>query len=335
MNMTSIGDLSQSLLFRTRAVELKLSISTLTNELSSGQVSDPSKHLGGEYSHLIDIDRNLARLEGYSLAVSEAQVFASATQSRLERMQAITESLIPQMLVAIPSTIEAVHNNISHQAREGLDEALSLLNGSVSGRSLFAGVTTDTVPLGSSTLLLNQLKSALSGLNSATDIIQAAEDWFSDPSGFSAIMYNGSEQELSPIQVGPGQHVDLPLKADDPEFRDMLRNFALTTLATDPELGLDVENRKALLEGTTNKMLQNNEKMTQIRADLGFAESRIEDASTRNETSRASFEYARGALLEADPFEVATRLESVQFQLEALYAVTVRTSRLSLLAFLK
>ena len=59
-----------------------------------------------------------------------------------------------------------------------------------------------------------------------------------------------------------------------------------------------------------------------------------EEASTRLSAERTSYEIARTGLLEADPYETASRLEDVQFQLEALYAVTARMARLSLTSYL-
>lgn len=335
MSMISIGDMSQSLLLRSRATDLKQSMAVLLEELSTGRVSDPSTRLGGDYSHLIDIDRNLARLEGYSIAVTEADLFASSTQSRLGRLQDITGSLSNKMLLATTSTDNTVQTSVSQQARADLADAMGILNSGVAGKSLFAGIGSDIVPLESDDLLLNELKTVLTGLTSASDIMQAAENWFEDPAGFRTVIYRGSEQDLSPIQVASGQHVGVSLRADNPDFREMLLNMAVIALSTDSDLNIDAEHRQKLFQSVSGKMLTNNDNMTSLRAELGYAESRIEEATTRNESARTSLEYAKGALLEADPFETAVRLENVQFQLEALYSTTVQSSRLSLLAFLK
>ena len=77
------------------------------------------------------------------------------------------------------------------------------------------------------------------------------------------------------------------------------------------------------------------DQLTKLRADIGFSQSRIQNVSTRNAAQTTSLEYARTALLEADPYETATKLEDVQFQLQSLYSVTVRLSELSLLNFMR
>jgi flagellar hook-associated protein 3 FlgL len=81
-------------------------------------------------------------------------------------------------------------------------------------------------------------------------------------------------------------------------------------------------------------LITNQEDLTAVRAKVGYIEARIENAATRNESENRSLQFARGSLLGTDPYETATRLEEVQFQLQSLYAATDKTSQLSLVNFL-
>ena len=67
MTLNSIGDLARGLTLRTRSTEIKSQIETLSYEMSTGKVQDISGRLGGDYSHLLDLDRSLERLEHPSL----------------------------------------------------------------------------------------------------------------------------------------------------------------------------------------------------------------------------------------------------------------------------
>jgi flagellar hook-associated protein 3 FlgL len=310
-------------------------MATLTQELSTGRTSDVSTRLGGDYSHLADIDRSLARLAGFSLSAKEAATFGSAAQSRLEQLHDVSNSLARAIVSVIPSNLKSVRDHASMQASEALDRSISALNGTVAGRSIFGGIATDQAPLADSETLLTALKGAIAGASTADSIIQAADNWFDDPNGFRAQMYLGSDTDIAPIHVGPGQSVTMPLRADDEAFRHMLRNVALAALGADASLGFDADLQNDLLRKTGEQMFSDQSVLVALRTDLGFAEARIEEASTRNASAQAGLEMSRGALLEADPYETATRLEEVQFQLESLYSVTVRTSRLSLLNYLK
>nr|WP_254449254.1 flagellin [Ruegeria sp. HKCCA5491] len=64
-------------------------------------------------------------------------------------------------------------------------------------------------------------------------------------------------------------------------------------------------------------------------------QARVEQASTRNSAARTSLEYSRNELIAADPYQTVAQLQTVQFQLESLYSVTVRNANLSLVNFLR
>ncbi|SFT57127.1 flagellin [Sedimentitalea nanhaiensis] len=335
MNITSIGDLAQSLMLRNRSQEIRQSISTLTQELSSGQVNDVSDRLGGDYSYLTDIDRNLARLGGFSVSASEAAFFADASQNSLGRLHDLSSSLSSSLISLNPYSLEPVRNNLGQQAVNDIETAISALNTTIGGRSLFGGTATDRVPLASADVLMTELQSLVSGLGSAAAVQAAVDIWFDDPAGFTSVMYNGADQTLAPIQIGPGQEVSLTLKADDATFRDTLKNMAFVALAGDPTMGFDRATQSDLFMAAGAGLLSSQDQLAGVRADVGFAQARIEEAQIRNASARTGLEYTRGALLAADPFETATRLEEAQFQLESLYTVTVRSSQLSLLNFMR
>ncbi len=335
MSMTSIGDMAFSLTQRTRNAAIKSSLITLTEELTTGRTSDVAGRLGGDYSYLSDIEHNLSRLGGYSVAATEAALFTSAAQQNLGRMQDVITGLAADLLSITPTTIEAARLQTGAEARIGLDTIVGALNASAGGRSLFAGTATDTSPLASADTLIGALKVEVSGMVVVSDILQAIDDWFGVGGGFKATMYAGSDQSLAPIQVGLNEQVSTSYLADDPEFRSLMRNTAVAALATDPGLALSVDAQNTLLRVAGEGMLNNDQDLTGLRAVLGFGEARIEEAGARNAAARTGLEYARNELLEVDPFETASRLEEVQFQLESLYAVTVRMSRLSLLSFLQ
>lgn len=335
MNITSIGDLAQNLMLRTRNAQLKSTIAVLTQELSTGQTSDLSGRMGSDLSHLTDIEHNLTRLDGYAIATSEATAFAQSAQLNLERMHDAI-GMVSTALVTVGQ--ESTAFGISHastQARDGLDAVIESLNGKIAGRSLFGGTASDRAPLLSSQVLIDSLHVALDGLTTVADIEQATNAWFDDPAGFQTVMYSGSSEPLAPFEIAAGERVSIPLRAEDPVFRDVLRQLAIAAIADDPALSLDAATKSELLQRAGVSLLNGQNTITEVRADLGFAEARIEETATRNSAAISSLQYARNELLKVDPYETATRLEEVQFQLESLYSVTVRSSRLSLLAYLK
>ena len=59
MSSISLGDMAQSVYLSRQNTELKTEMSRLTSELSSGQVQDVIKHLGGDLNYLTDVERSL------------------------------------------------------------------------------------------------------------------------------------------------------------------------------------------------------------------------------------------------------------------------------------
>ena len=335
MTLTTIGDLAQNLVMRHRSVALKSEISALTNELSTGQVQDVSKRLGGDYTYLSDIERSLSRLDGCHLAASEAAVFTESTQTALGRLSDLSGDLAATALQSSRTELTSVRGHAAVQARSDLESAIGVLNGSAGGRRLFGGMATDRPPLASADTLLGSLKAEISGLTTTADIQNAIDNWFSDPAGFKSTMYAGSDNDLAPLEVGSGQRVSLSLRADDTEFTTALKQMAVIVLANDSDLGLSLQTQSELADGAAQALLNTQGSLAGLQSDLGFTEARIEEAATRNNTARTGLEHARSVLLEADPYEIASKLEQAQFQLESLYAVTVRTASLSLVRFMR
>ena len=68
---------------------------------------------------------------------------------------------------------------------------------------------------------------------------------------------------------------------------------------------------------------------------VGADAAQIEAARTRNAAEETSLGILRSDIGSVDPYEAGTRLEAIQSQLESLYLVTARVSRLSLAEYLR
>ena len=75
--------------------------------------------------------------------------------------------------------------------------------------------------------------------------------------------------------------------------------------------------------------------MTNLAARLGISEGRIEAAQSRNAADLLAHEMAQADLIRSDPERLAMELEAVQTNLETVFAITARLSRLSLTDFLR
>lgn len=335
MTMLTIGDMAQTFLLQRQNAQLKNQTNTLMVELATGLTSNIASHLSGNYSYLSDIEHGLRVLEGFETATNEATLFTSVMQSALGNIQDSTSDLASSLISISGVGVETALNSTSLEAQTQLASIVSSLNSSVAGRSLFSGVAVDSSAMMTAQDMLATLQTVVSGESSVSGIVAAVDDWFDTPGGgFESLAYQGADQGMAPFQLGEGESVDLDLRADDQVFRNLLKQTALAALAGDETLGYSVALKGELLVTAGENLLGAQDQLTAVRADLGFAESRIEESTTRIAAEKTSLEYALGELLGVDQYETATRLENVQFQLESLYAVTVRLSRLSLVDYL-
>ena len=336
MNSISFGDLAQTTMLRRQNSHLKSEMSRLTLELSSGKVQDVSKHLGGDFSYLGEVERSVRVTAAQKTSALEAGQFSASMQGALGFVSKTLEDMSFGLIAAGNGTLDGTQDALSKEALGQLELMVNALNTSVAGRSTFAGVGTDGAALAPSSDMLAELRITLAGETTLAGVEAAIDGWFDTPGGgFETLGYLGEAQSLEPYLLGDGERVSLDVRADDPALRLSLKSTAMAALAADASLGFSPDVQSGMLRIAGETMLGAQDAVTMIRADLGFAEARIEEASARLASKHTSLEYTRGELLGADPYETITRLEETQFRLESLYAATSRLSELSLMGYMR
>jgi len=327
----SIGDLAQSFVLRHRNSDLKQQMARLTQELTTGQVADVRHAVKGNYSYLTEVERSLDVLNGYKMVTAEASIFASNIQTTLGRYQEVGEQLANNLVV---SAIGATSGGIGEEAKASVDTLVSVLNTRSAGRSIFGGTATDRSPTETSAVLLSELTTAMAGATNPADMFTAAEAWFNSPTGYDLAFYQGGSTSLSDVRISGTEQVTFDIRATDPDLKKTLLFASVAAVADDPAFGLDEKQITEVYNRAGSSLLGASDSLTSLRANVGVVEAQIDRAATRNAAEMSAMEYEKSALLHVDPYEAATKLEEVQFQLQSIYSVTVRMSKLSLANFL-
>jgi len=189
------------------------------------------------------------------------------------------------------------------------------------------------VPLGSADDLLAALETAAIGATTAGTVAAAVVNWFADSLGYGAFYQGGTP--LSPAPIAPGETAELSVTAMDPAIRDTLAAFAMAALLDRGLLAGNAEERARLAQRAGQELLTTEDARITLAARVGSVEAQIEAARTRNSAEGTALGILRSDIGSVDPFEAATRLENARSQLESLYLVTARVSRLSLVEFLR
>lgn len=331
------GDMARPYQLQAQNSAMKARIDRLSAELASGRRADPAATLGGDLSLVAGFDRSLAALAAYDHVSAEAGNFVGALQIALDTLSGITSDLAPSLNAAATSAGAADLALVSGDARQRLFAAVAAINGRSGDRYVLSGAATDRPPLAGAQAILDGAMAAATGQVTGAGVVAAVEAWFDAPlggGGFVDSAYGGSAQPLAAFRVAEGVAADFGTTATDPALRETLKGLTLAALAAEgalpgDRLGQAVVMRRAgaLAAGATTSLAY-------LQADIGGTENRIAAAATRNGAERAALEIARTALLAADPFETASRLEEARTQLETLYAITARMSGLSLADYL-
>lgn len=337
MAVSSIGDLATSVLFRGHNSRLRAEMETLVQELTSGQVSIRDTALGGSYRAISGLERSLTRLDAYDLASTEAEGFLDVAQSALGAIQESVGQLSIDLLAAGKSGTAAHAQALASGANEDFQAAIARLNVNYAGRSIFGGQATDTPPLADASTILDAISAEItaSGATTAADVAAVVETWFAPGGGYDTVGYLGSAANLAPLSVGQGRTVPFDLTGTNREVRDTLAGTAMAALIGLPVLSTNPEEQIALAEFAGDKLLNANQNLLSLRADVGAGQEAIEVAQAESRSERTALDLAMADLLAIDTYERATQLEQVESEIELLYAITVRTSNLKLANFLR
>jgi flagellar hook-associated protein 3 FlgL len=157
--------------------------------------------------------------------------------------------------------------------------------------------------------------------------------WLASPTGFDTEAYQGGPA-LAPVQIALGEAANMNITATDPAVKATLKGLILASLldrglmAGQPQARQDLANKAGL------SLMQTNTDRAYLTGRLGAVEAQVEAASARNSAEVTSLKIVRNEITTIDPYEAASKLQDTQSQLEKIYTLTARMTRLSLMDYL-
>lgn len=335
MPIVTSGDLAHSFQMRVQQGNLKRELDITAEQLASGRYSDLAKQTRGDLTPIAGIEHSLARLEGYKTATSEAELFSQALQESLGVVQDVGQTLSEPLIVASFSAGAASIQSVSTDARQKFETMVSSLNTQVGGRSVMAGAAIDRPALAEPEVIIAELLTAAAGAGGAADVKNAVDAWFAPGGGFETSGYLGSSENLAAYQIGQHRQATLDVSALDDRILGSLKGAAMAALLDEGVLDGNPSEQVALLRMAGEELLTTQAELSALRGEVGAFQATVEDAAQANDTEQYALQMARNGIVEVDPYEQATKLESARTQLESLYHITARLSRLSLVEFLR
>ncbi|WP_145105022.1 flagellin [Cereibacter sediminicola] len=333
MSAVSLGDLARNFMLRRQNVALKTDAQRLSTEVITGLAADTRRKVGGDLAVLNRMDSSLALLAARSSITAETAMTASAMQTALAQMDGVASGLSLDLLSLTPGGSSMTIDQLGEQAEEAFRSAVSALNTQVGDRSIFGGTRPQAAAVMDADALLGLLETVAAGATSAADVQAAIGNWFDSPAGYATLAYGGGDV-LAPVTVGSGEKVTLDVTANDPALRETLKGLAMAAMLNRGALAGASADRAELAQIAGNVLLQGQGERVDLAARLGRTEARIEQAASAAAAEATALKIARKDLLGIDEYEAASLLQATQSQLETLYSLTARLSRLSLTDYL-
>ncbi|WP_435256722.1 flagellin [Thioclava sp. FR2] len=334
MSGVSFGDLAQSYLLKSRIGSLKSQTLRLSDELASGRKADVAASVAGDLTTLSALEHSRALSQGFLAASRDAAHKLDARQSVLGVVsQHLTSAMQALGLASQDSGFSQV-KRIADDARSLFSEAIQQLNTQIAGRPLFAGMATNGKAIADGKLIIGELNSLTSSARTADEIAGIVSDWFDDPAGFESFAYQGQATEPPAVLSPEGQTV-AGTTALDPKIKAALAGLALASLIDHPALTPTGADRMSLRERALSMLYSGQDDVTDLASRIGADQSRIAGLQSRYQAEDLSFQIAISEIVTADPAQTAMELEAVRTNLETVYSVTARISRLTLADFLR
>ena len=349
ISATGFGGLTQIV---TDANRTQQTITQLSNETSSGHISDTFAGLGSGASTALNLAPQLAANTQVQANTQSAGTIQTAAQSALGQIESIASSFASQaaQLVGLQGTTPAVATS----ARNALTQVATLLDTKVGNVYVFAGQDSANPPIPdpnniNSSAFTQAIQAAMAGLTTNGQAATSAATLAIASPGGTTPFSAGLEGGTTPAQVdlGGGDYLSVAPLANTNSAtvsagvgttstgsytRDILRSLAtlgsLTNAqSSDPSFIPMVQDTIASLQGAVSSI------NTDIGA-LGDSQNQVTAAQTDAASTAVALKSQISDVQDSNLVLVATQLSQAQTQLQASYQLISNFSSLSLAKFL-
>ncbi len=336
--MITIGqsDLAGAMKLAEQNTRIKMALGVAGGELSTGMKANLLEATAGDLGKLFAIDRTLSRLRSETDAIQLAGGKSALAQIALGNIHENLVDFGPQLLSAVERGDTQSSILIARDARQALGAVVTALNVRYGRHSIFAGAALDQLAIAPSDVIISDISAIVAGAADSTAALTAIDDYFFSPTGgFETNVFLGATQNAPPFRDENGEIIEYAQRADSFGIRNAIRALTIAAVAADAPNFLGTSDQVDLLREAGTSAIAATDELITLRATLGFAEGRIENAEARNLSMSGVFELERSAMIAIDPYETATKFEALQVQLQTIYTITARLSGLPLMNFLR
>ena len=348
-----------NLISDTASVKQKLD--QLTEQISSGLVSDTYGGLGASASVSLNLNPQIADLQTWQNNINAAAGTMQVTQTAMTQIQQIASNFLSQTENLEGSDSSEV-DTIAASAQQALVEVAGLLDTQSGDTYVFGGADSTNPPVPDPDSILSngfytqvaaqvQALGAQGASATITNTVGIASSNAVGTSPFSAYMSQPASSLQAPaIQVGQGQTATVGLLASANSFvtsqgttttpptstgsyiRDVM--MALATMGSLSSSQVSDSGFQTLVQSTNATLTGAVSAMAEDAGVLGNTQTALTTSQTTMQDTATALTTQVGNVQDVDVAQAMTNLSLVQTQLSASYQVIASMSGLSLAKFL-
>ncbi len=332
---------------QTTTTQIQSQMTEASTQATTGTYGDQVLGLGQNIGKLYSLQNQTAQQTAVQAAATSAGNTMSVMQTALTSMNTLVQNVGNTALGDQTGDLSAVrYTTAATTASGGIDQMLSLMNTTNNGKYVFSGTDSSTATMASSgAAALTQAQSLLSSAvssnggaldsSSVSSFESSLDAMFSDTSGSAGTNYSGLLYTASTtagavsVSTGGSQSLSYDVRGNSQSFRDVLKGMTMMSMLNASSSEMDDSAKAKLLSDATTLISHGGSALTNQAAVLGVKQSQLKtvvdtqtDAATATQTQISKIDSV-------DSYAAATRLTSLQNQLQASYEITSMISKLS------
>jgi len=349
MKTSYISTLSLTDMPRRSIAELQTQLLKAQKELGTRRHADIGLELGHRSSQTLSFRHDFARLKGNIDANGLVKTRLDMTQNIMSSLRTNGQELLNSLSVAHSGTSDP--SIAQGKAEAAMNALISGLNTTVNGEYIFAGINNQVKPVADyydtpqsvarqavadafmTRFGVSQSAPAAANITAA-DMQDFLDNEFAALFDQVAWTANWSEasSENAKSRISGTETIATGENANAPGIRKLAE--AITMVADLGIKNLNKEAGRAIIDTAMKVLGEAMGEMASAQGNLGTAQETLEKANERMSLQADILNKEINALEAVDPYEAATRVNTLMSQIETAYALTGRIQKLSLLNYL-
>ncbi|MBO6718588.1 MAG: flagellar hook-associated family protein [Rhizobiaceae bacterium] len=348
MKTTFISSYNTNQAVRTHLMKMQAELVKVEREVVTGRVADAGLKLGSRTGHSISLQRDVERLSGIIDSNSLASSRLSAIQHGLQSLSDLSQTFLSTMTAAVSGSVSP--SIAKTEAISAITTITGVLNSSMNGENLFAGINTDVTPINDFFATGSPARTAMEAAfathfgfaynSAAADGVDAAamENFLTtviEPQFMGAdwtTNWSNASDETITARISMNETASASVSANFEGARRVMMAAASVAVFFDGSLNANALN--SVVEHAASMTARGVSAIGQEQAKTGIVEQRITNASERLQMQINIFEGKISDLEGVDAYEASTRVSTLLAQIETAYTLTSRIRQLSLVRYL-